>query len=152
MMKAFPEAKAEILERARGLSQGAARQWGKMTVHQMICHLNDSYLLGLGERKVADKSNMLTRNFVRVMALRAPMQWPHGIKTMPEFDQVAGSGTLPAVFEMDKARLFFLIERFTAEPRDFEFGRHPMFAEMSKWEWLRWGYLHADHHLRQFGL
>lgn len=152
MMKAFPEAKAEILERVHGLTQGAARQWGKMTVHQMICHLKDSYLLAMGERKVADKSNILTRNVVRVLALRAPMQWPKGVETVPELNQVAGAGTAPAMFETDKGQLLFLIERFTALPRDFQFARHPMFAEMSEWEWLRWGYLHADHHLRQFGL
>ncbi len=28
---------------------------------------------------------------------------------------------------------------------------HPFFGAMSRQEWLRWGYLHADHHLRQFG-
>ena len=25
-------------------------------------------------------------------------------------------------------------------------------SEKTEWEWMRWGYLHADHHLRQFGL
>jgi hypothetical protein len=28
---------------------------------------------------------------------------------------------------------------------------HPMFGKMSAKDWMRWGYLHADHHLRQFG-
>jgi hypothetical protein len=28
---------------------------------------------------------------------------------------------------------------------------HPIFGPMSEAAWLRWGYLHADHHLRQFG-
>jgi prephenate dehydrogenase len=28
---------------------------------------------------------------------------------------------------------------------------HPMFGPMSPEDWMRWGYLHADHHLRQFG-
>jgi hypothetical protein len=27
---------------------------------------------------------------------------------------------------------------------------HPMFGSMKRADWLRWGYLHADHHLRQF--
>ena len=152
MQKAFPEAKTEMLDRARRLTPDAVRQWGKMSVHQMICHLNDSYLGAMGERKVADKSNILTRNLVRVLALRAPMQWPKGVSTVPEFDQVAGAGTAPSVFETDRSQLLFLINRFTAQPRDFRYARHPIFAEMSEWEWLRWGYLHADHHLRQFGL
>jgi hypothetical protein len=28
---------------------------------------------------------------------------------------------------------------------------HPMFGGMTAKDWMRWGYLHADHHLRQFG-
>jgi hypothetical protein len=26
-----------------------------------------------------------------------------------------------------------------------------MFGPMTEKDWMRWGYLHADHHLRQFG-
>jgi hypothetical protein len=28
---------------------------------------------------------------------------------------------------------------------------HPLFGAMSAAAWLRWAYLHLDHHLRQFG-
>ena len=28
---------------------------------------------------------------------------------------------------------------------------HAMFGTMSPEDWMRWGYLHTDHHLRQFG-
>jgi hypothetical protein len=28
---------------------------------------------------------------------------------------------------------------------------HPIFGRMTEAEWMRWGYLHTDHHLRQFG-
>jgi hypothetical protein len=31
-------------------------------------------------------------------------------------------------------------------------GPHPMFGDLTSWQWMRWGYLHTDHHLRQFGL
>ena len=144
--------KAEILGRLGRLSPDAQRQWGKMTAHQMICHLIDSHRLPMGERKVADKSNFATRTLVKLVALRAPMQWPHGVKTVPEFDQAAGAGTAPSVFERDRTQLLQVIDRFTAEQRDFQFARHPIFGGMSEWEWMRWAYLHADHHLRQFEL
>ena len=29
--------------------------------------------------------------------------------------------------------------------------RHPIFLDLTQTQWMRWGYLHADHHLRQFG-
>jgi hypothetical protein len=44
-----------------------------------------------------------------------------------------------------------LIDRFTRQPRDFELQMHPIFGAMTEEEWMRWGYLHMDHHLRQFG-
>ncbi len=32
-----------------------------------------------------------------------------------------------------------------------QLATHPYFGNLTKWEWMRWAYLHADHHLRQFG-
>jgi len=45
-----------------------------------------------------------------------------------------------------------MIERVTYPQKDFQWRRHPLFDEMSERDWMRWGYLHADHHFRQFGL
>ena len=146
------DVKVEIVARIGRLTPSSPRQWGQMTVDQMVCHVIDGKLLAMGERTVADKSNVFTRNFVRLMALRFPMQWPKGLKTVPELDQAAGAGTPPAVFATDRAQLIAVVERFAASKRGFTFAPHPMFGQMSEWEWMRWGYLHADHHLRQFGL
>jgi Protein of unknown function (DUF1569) len=43
-----------------------------------------------------------------------------------------------------------LMERF-AQPSAAERPAHPIFGRMTEEEWMRWGYLHVDHHLRQFG-
>lgn len=147
-----PAAKAEIVGRIANLTPDAERIWGKMTAHQMVCHLNDSHLLVMGEKKGADMSSFLNRTLVKYVALRAPMKWPPGVKTVPELDQAAGAGTAPAQFESDRARLAGLIDRYTATRRDFAFAPHPIFGVLTEWEWMRWAYLHADHHLRQFGL
>jgi hypothetical protein len=29
---------------------------------------------------------------------------------------------------------------------------HPVFGPLNVAAWLRWGHLHVDHHLRQFGV
>jgi len=117
----------------------------------MICHLNDSFLGVMGERPIPIDPNFRNRKFVKWVALEVPLPWPHGMKTRPEIDQQGGGGTPPAEFEDDRQRLLSLAERFAAQPRDFEFAPHPMFLEMSEREWMRWGYVHCDHHLRQFG-
>ena len=59
-------------------------------------------------------------------------------------------GTPPAEMERDLRELRGLIDRFTRQPRDFELQMHPIFGRLTEEEWMRWGYLHMDHHLRQF--
>jgi hypothetical protein len=121
-----------------------------MNAAQMICHLNDSWLCVMGEKAVSIDPNFRARRFVKWVGLEVPFRWPRGVRTRPEVDQFIG-GTTPTDFEDDRQRLLLLIERFTAQSRDFEFAPHPIFLEMNEREWMRWGYLHTDHHLRQFG-
>ncbi len=141
--------KAEVIQRLRQLRPDSQRQWGKMTAHQAICHLSDSFLCKFGERNSTQASNFLTKTVMKWVALESPFPWPHGIKTMPENDQLIG-GTLPAEFDRDRAQLEALIERF-CQPL-INLSPHPYFGQMTEAEWLRWGYLHCDHHLRQFGV
>ena len=86
---------------------------------------------------------------MKFFALYVPMPWPHGIKTRPEMEQGAG-GTPPVGFERDRRDLLEILDRFVAAEE--ERTPHPIFGTMTEWEWQRWGYLHMDHHLRQFGV
>ena len=141
--------KAEILRRLRAVSPQSARRWGRMSAHQMVCHLNDSFLVVTGEKPVSPATGLLQRTLVKWSALYLPLPWPAGIGTRPEIDQEIG-GTRPFDFEADVAQLEALVERITGT-RGFDGQSHPIFGRMSEAAWLRWGYLHMDHHLRQFG-
>jgi hypothetical protein len=143
--------KKNIFERLSNVRPDSQRRWGRMTPHQMICHLSDSFRSKLGEKENSSVSNIFTRTVMKWGALYAPLPWPHGVKTMPEMDQQIG-GTPPDDFERDRRQLEDLIERFIAPEKNVEFHPHPYFGDMSEAEWMRWGYLHCDHHLRQFGL
>jgi hypothetical protein len=143
--------KEEIARRVDSVQPDSARLWGKMSAHQMICHLSDGFRLYMGEKKVAPAGGMYPSKALRWIALWAPMQWPHGFKTMPELDQQAGGGTSPVEFARDVRELRNLLERFVRQPQDFRWPAHPHFGEMSERDWMRLAYLHADHHLRQFG-
>lgn len=145
-----PQCKQEILERIGKLRHDSPPRWGKMTVSQMVCHLNDCYLGVMGRKPISIDSSFRARKLVKWIALYAPVRWPKGVPTRPEFDSEIG-GTPPAEFEADKRELRRLVEEFTGKPRGFDFRPHPIFLEMSEQDWMRWGYLHADHHLRQFG-
>ena len=143
---------AEILRRLRALRHDSVRRWGRMSAHQMVCHLSDGCRLLLGARTTQLAATPLPRFMMRWIALYAPVRWPAGILTTPELDQDAG-GTRPADFDADVAELEQLLREVAADRRDGLDGRrHPVFGRMSASAWLRWAYLHADHHLRQFGV
>ena len=142
--------KQELLDRLRNITPQNQRQWGSMTSHQMICHLNDSFKLAMGDRAVSAKTNIFTRTIMKWVAFKVPVKWPKGFRTLPEIDQQIG-GTKPVDFEKDLTELKCLLDRFAQKERRFEWTVHPIFGKMTEKEWLRWGYLHMDHHLRQFG-
>jgi Protein of unknown function (DUF1569) len=138
------------IERISRITPDHAARWGRMNSHQMLCHLTDSFQVPIDRKKVRMVSGILQRTVMKCGALYIPLRWPKGIATIPEVDQQIG-GTPPAQFEADRAKLIGTIRRFAALPRDFEFPPHPIFLYLSRWEWMRWGFLHPDHHLRQFG-
>lgn len=141
--------KAEILRRLRTIRAESPRQWGRMSAHQAICHLSDSFLAVTGQRHASPASGPLQRTVIKWIALYAPLKWPKGVPTRPEVDQEVG-GTKPSTFATDVTQLEMLIELVTTR-KDCFGPTHPIFGPMSGTDWMRWAYLHMDHHLRQFG-
>jgi hypothetical protein len=147
---ARPCDKTEILRRLRDVRPDSARHWGRMTAPQMVCHLADAFRMGLGQKPVSHVPGHLNRTIVKWIALYAPLRWPPGLLTRPEIDQEV-TGTRPCDFATDMAQVEALVEIFISHKAGFNWPPHPIFGKMSEGDWLRWGYLHSDHHLRQFG-
>ena len=145
-----PECVNEIIARLSSVTADSPRQWGKMTVHQMLCHLSDSFCGVIGERPVSPAKVPLPKSVMKWLVLWAPMKWPQNVKTRPEMEQGIG-GTPPDEFERDRRALLAAMERFRSIA-DSKRGAHPMMGSLNREEWMRWGYLHMDHHLRQFGV
>ena len=142
--------RAEILQRLRTVRPDSVRLWGRMSAHQMVCHLSDACRMALGQMRVSPATGPLPQVVVKWIALYLPLRWPAGIVTRPEIDQQT-AGTCPADFESDVAQLEVLLERVATHSQEAGWPEHPIFGKMSHRAWLRWAYLHADHHLRQFG-
>jgi hypothetical protein len=123
-------------------------RWGRMNVSQMVCHLCDSAKVPL-EKKVVPPAELGALSVVQKWAaLKVPIRWHKGSTTPPEIDQLCGS--TPSVnFERDRSVLIVLTCRLLDVPLQ---GRaHPYFGPLTRHEWMRWAWLHTDHHLRQFG-
>jgi uncharacterized protein DUF1569 len=146
-----PQTREEIIRRLQAIRSDSTRRWGRMTSHQMICHLADSFRGVIGEKPLTMAPSPLPRGIVRWIALDLPLAWPKDLKTRPEMDQNVG-GTPPTEFGADLAALHALFDLFTGSTRPYAGRSHPIFGPMSDADWLRWGYLHMDHHLRQFGV
>jgi uncharacterized protein DUF1569 len=138
----------EVLTRIAALRADQPRQWGTMTCHQMLCHLSDAFLLPLGEKQASLGPSPGPRALVKFVGLYVPMKWPKNLSTRPEMEQGVG-GTSPSDFEQDRKKLTILIDRFSKANSRLD---HPIFGKMKEKDWHRWGYLHCDHHLRQFGV
>jgi hypothetical protein len=143
-----------ILMRLRFLEARSIRRWGKMSAPEMICHLTDSFRGVLGEKQISPATGLgqlgVVKWAIKRLGLYVSIPWPHGTPTRPEIEQGKG-GTPPGEFERDRKDLIAAIQRFRAAEQVLLAASHPMFGRMSFEEWQRWGYLHIDHHLRQFG-
>jgi hypothetical protein len=141
----------EILDRLKKVRPDSVRRWGKMSSHQMVCHLIDAFHMMTGKKLVSHATGLHQRTILKWAVLYLPLRWPPGILTRPEIDQELG-GRRPDDFEADVAELETLVKIITAQKKNFEWPRHPIFGSMSEAAWLRWAYLHTDHHFRQFGI
>lgn len=80
------QVRSELTSRLCALRLDSPRAWGKMSVHQAICHLSDAFRLALGEKAAQPFGSKALRPILRVMAFHLPMKWPRGVKTMPELE------------------------------------------------------------------
>ena len=93
----------------------------------------------------------LERHLDQVAPLEVPDTVAQRVANISRNDP-EGGGTQPTEFDSDRKRLTRLFEVFVRTAWAGECDRHPLFGHLTPSEWLRWGYRHADHHLRQFGV
>ena len=125
------------------------RRWGVMTVSEMVCHLREAFAeVGRNQEPMLHLPGGVRPPWLlKILALRVPRRWPMLVQTVPRLDRAEMPA--PAEFAHERERLHEAFERFLDELSTRH--NHPYFGRMTAWDWQRWGYLHADHHLRQFG-
>jgi hypothetical protein len=141
------EVLAEIRGRLRSVRVDDRAHWGKMTAKRMVRHLICSNEIALGERTVEPRE-MPVPVLMKWFALRSGLRWPKNIQTVPELKRAIAEHSDVELNVLVRA----VIESVEAVARGTRYApSHPMFGPMTPEDWMRWGYLHADHHLRQFG-
>jgi hypothetical protein len=137
----------ETRERLRRLTPEDRALWGKMSATQMVRHLSCSYDVALADRRVGPMKGPPPW-LLKFAALRSGLRWPQNTETTPEIKQALEEESTATFVELVDETVQKMGAVATGTRRN---ASHPMFGKMSAKDWMRWGYLHADHHLRQFG-
>ena len=140
-----PTVRSSIEQRLAMLKADTRGRWGRMSVDQMLWHVNQAMGVPLGETTVEPHFVPLPKAVVKFMVLSLP--WVKGAPTNPAF--------LPKRlydFEAERARCRLLIGKITTRPIDGQWPQHPIFGRMSGHDISRLQAKHLDHHLRQFGV
>lgn len=139
-----PTVRAQLRKRVESLSPKAQRQWGKMTVDQMLWHCNRALEVALGSyRSDPNLKPPIPKGILKFLALRIP--WPKGGPTAP--DLVANESY---DFAAEQAKTLQLIDEMCARKVESAWAESPSFGKMSGTDWSRLMAKHLDHHLRQF--
>jgi hypothetical protein len=133
-----------IKKRVETLSSDAQRKWGRMTVDQMLWHVNRSLAESLGEYTGPAQKPPIPRKLLRWLALNIP--WPRGARTRPDL-----LATQRHDFNLEKLRCLAFIDRVSSRDMNAVWPRSAGFGEMTGRHWSRLHAKHLDHHLKQFG-
>jgi uncharacterized protein DUF1569 len=137
----------ELIARARRLTPEHRAQWGRLTVDRMLSHVVDAFGMALGEIEVRQRKIPLIRFWpFNVLFIRF-VGMPRNAPTAPEI--IARS---PLAIEAELRALESAMDRFAAQQARRHWPRHPAFGKLSREAWGLLGYVHTDHHLRQFGV
>jgi hypothetical protein len=139
----------EILSRVEKIQPESTRQWGKMSVSQMMAHCSAQLQTAVGDSK--PKRSLYGRLIGPLVRGLVSNEKPFfkNSPTDPSFVVKENN----RVFAKEKTMLSGLIKRFieggnsgvTVHP-------HPFFGKLKAEEWGTLTYKHLDHHLRQFGV
>lgn len=139
----------ELVTRLQHLTPSHAAVWGTMNGQQMARHLGDASEAVLKRRPFASKSRGKPSPLRKFLLLHVLRQMPRGIKAGAD---PAGAAVDPTDFAADLARAVTLLRELAAASPEALVAAHPVLGPMSRANWMRWAYLHTDHHLRQFGV
>lgn len=140
----------EYINRINNLTPETQRKWGKMSVDQVLAHLNVAYDLTFTSEKFPKPSfiaKFLLSKFVKPK-ITNEIPYKQSLPTSPAFI-IADERN----FEEEKAKLIGNIQRVQQLGREaFEGKENINFGKMTAQCWNNMFAKHLNHHLDQFGV
>jgi hypothetical protein len=132
-----------IRKRVESLRVDSPRQWGKMSIDQMLWHVNVSLSECAGDYKPQIKTPF-PKWLMRWAVINLP--WGRGATTRPDMRVVSEHD-----FAEQKTKCLSLLDRVAARPLNAEWPESASMGHMQGKHWSKLQARHLDHHLRQFG-
>ena len=140
----------EYINRINNLTPETQRKWGKMSVDQVLAHLNVAYDLTFTPEKFPKPSfiaKFLLSRFVKPK-ITNEIPYKQSLPTSPVFI-IADERN----YEEEKAKLIGNIQRVQQLGREaFEGKENINFGKMAAQDWNNMFAKHLNHHLDQFGV
>lgn len=138
-----------LTKRINTLTPETKPNWGKMSVDQMLAHLNVAYDMSFTDRYT--RPNTVAKFFLKLLIKKAvvgPKPYPKNGRTAPQFII-----TDERNFEEEKKKLIdYLNKVLDLGKEHFEGKESHSFGPMTADEWNVMFAKHIEHHLTQFGV
>ena len=143
-----PRYKAETVRRVKALRPDTERRWGRMSVGQMLWHVNQAMEGALGHIVVdpARPPLPLPRPLLKLLVLNAP--WGKGAPTLKQWIPRDDGHD----FASERDRCLRLLEEIASRPIGDAWPDSPMLGRMRGKDVSRLHAKHLNHHLTQFGV
>jgi hypothetical protein len=137
--------RAAIQNRLQALRADSQRKWGKMTVDQMLWHVNEALESALGRISLPPERSPLPRPIMKFIVINLP--WPKGAPTLPDW-RARGEHD----FNTERSRCLRLVDELASTPLDGHWPDSPVLGRMTGRDVTRLHAKHLNHHLTQFGV
>lgn len=138
----------EFRNRVLRITPNNPRQWGTMSISQMLHHLSLPCGGALGFYKHPDESYLVSRTLFRWILVDWFPEQPVGLRLPKGFKIPHGA---QFDFDFEKTQLLTILDAAWNARSAADWGPHPMFGPMTVKEWGKLFQIHIDYHLRQFG-
>jgi hypothetical protein len=136
-----------LIERVKAIEPSAERKWGKMSISEMLHHLNIAIGSGLGYYSAKDHSNIFTHFIIRPFVLNFLKGMPIGSKA-PKPLKV---NSILLDFDKEKNQLLEILQRAYQTTNDNDWSVNSYFGKLSRKDWGKLIMIHCNHHFTQFG-
>ena len=135
------------LERFNKIDEDAKPEWGSMSLGQMRAHMVTAIRYSLSKDELTpDEGSFLIKHIAGPLFVNGIVKFPKNVAKPKLYDASAPTATLDEVkTEMDE----FLTELNSGS---FDPPPHPALGDLGPVGWGKLHDVHADHHLRQFGV